>query len=248
MSITNYTEEQLQKHLHEEHKQSPFSEYIKEIVYGGNDGIVTTFAVVAGFTGANTGDIATFSFITVLLFGLANLFADASSMGLGNFLSIRSEQGLYKKSRRIERRQIKNDPELEKAQTVYLLKKQGFEEEDAKSMTELYAKNPEYWTDFMMKYELGMAENEENPFYTGIATFLSFIVFGFIPLSPYLVISDVTYAFIASCGGTLLALTLLGIMRWFATKENIVRAVLEVVLIGGISAVVAFVVGLFFRG
>ena len=65
---------ELEHHLMHEHKISPFATYIKEIVYGGNDGIVTTFAVVAGFSGANIGDQAlNFSMVTVVLFGLANL-------------------------------------------------------------------------------------------------------------------------------------------------------------------------------
>ena len=72
-----YTNKDLQKHLQEEHKMSPFSEYLREIVYGGVDGIVTTFAVVAGFAGANAGSqVGGLGALAVLLFGLANLFAD----------------------------------------------------------------------------------------------------------------------------------------------------------------------------
>mgnify|MGYP001588355272 FL=1 len=92
-------EESLKKlkiHLKEEHNISPFSTYLKEIVYGGNDGIVTTFAVVSGFSGAQSliGNTITPAF-TVLLFGLANLFADSVSMSLGNFISLRSQQDQY---------------------------------------------------------------------------------------------------------------------------------------------------------
>jgi vacuolar iron transporter family protein len=95
-----YSKADLEKHRKEEHSSSPFSTYLKEIVYGGNDGIVTTFAVVAGFAGAQSDtNVATYSFLTVLLFGIANLFADGASMGLGNFLSLRSEQDLYKKEK-----------------------------------------------------------------------------------------------------------------------------------------------------
>ena len=69
---------------------SLFSGSIKEIVYGGNDGIVTTFAVIAGFTGAysSTNTTLNLSMLSVLLFGLANLFADGEAMGLGSFLSL----------------------------------------------------------------------------------------------------------------------------------------------------------------
>ena len=76
---------------------SLFSGSIKEIVYGGNDGIVTTFAVIAGFTGAysSTNTTLNLSMLSVLLFGLANLFADGAAMGLGSFLSLRAEKSVY---------------------------------------------------------------------------------------------------------------------------------------------------------
>ena len=62
-------------------------EHLKQIVYGGNDGIVTTFSVVAGFAGYGAEGAATVGGIAVLLFGLANLFADGTAMGLGEYLS-----------------------------------------------------------------------------------------------------------------------------------------------------------------
>ncbi len=92
-----YSEKDYQEHLADEHKKTTLSEYLREIVYGGNDGIVTTFAVVAGFTGASAGEhIIDISVLAVLLFGMANLFADGVSMGLGNFLAIRSQKDIYK--------------------------------------------------------------------------------------------------------------------------------------------------------
>ena len=94
-----YNEETFRKHIEDEHKQSKVSEYLKEIVYGGSDGIVTTFAVVAGFSGAQNMNIAQNSVMVVLLFGLANLFADASSMGLGNILSILADKDVFKTNR-----------------------------------------------------------------------------------------------------------------------------------------------------
>ena len=60
--------------------------YIRDVIYGANDGIITTFAVVAGVTGG------ALSPTTVLIVGVANLFADGLSMGVGNYLSIRSNE------------------------------------------------------------------------------------------------------------------------------------------------------------
>jgi VIT1/CCC1 family predicted Fe2+/Mn2+ transporter len=60
--------------------------YIRDVVYGANDGIITTFAVVAGVTGGSLSPRA------VLIVGAANLLADGLSMGVGNYLSIRSHE------------------------------------------------------------------------------------------------------------------------------------------------------------
>ena len=241
-----YTKADLEKHLKEEHKISPFSTYLKEIVYGGNDGIVTTFAVVAGFTGANTS-LGSLGYMTVLLFGLANLFADGTSMGLGNFLSTRSEHDRFHKEKNKELKEIKENPQMEEAETQELLMQRGFSRQDAEILVGRYAKNKEYWADFMMRYELEMSDPSENPVLTALATFLAFVTFGFIPLIPYILFKNNSQTFIYASIATALALVLLGLLRWRVTKESMLRSVGEILIVGGISASIAYIVGTFFR-
>jgi vacuolar iron transporter family protein len=237
----------LSQHLIKEHKISPLQTYLREIVYGGNDGIVTTFAVVAGFTGANaSATIPTLTPAVVLLFGMANLVADAASMGLGNFLSIRADKDVYKTHAAKERHEIQHEPESEKTETIHILKEHGFSETDAKTLTDIYAKNEGYWTDFMMKYELEMSDpTYDNPLLTGIATFTSFIIFGSIPLIPYVLFPSAN-PFFPSLFATFSALVLLGLLRYRITMENVFRSVFEIVLIGGTAALLAYIVGTFF--
>lgn len=238
----------LQQHLAQEHKMSPFQTYLKEIVYGGNDGIVTTFAVVAGFAGAQSGNTATYSFFTVLLFGLANLFADGTSMGLGNFLSLRSEQDMYRTNEAKEYHEVATNPQAEKAETIHILQEKGFAKEQAETLTAIYATNKDYWVAWMMQNELAMPNPKgENPYLTATATFLSFVIFGFIPLIPYLVAGQAQQTFLYSCFATLAALVLLGLLRWRITAEGIFRSVLEIVAVGSTAALVAYIVGTFFR-
>lgn len=239
----------LAQHLKQEHHITPFQTYLKEIVYGGNDGIVTTFAVIAGFTGADIATkFPTYPFFTVFLFGLANLFADGTSMGLGNFLSLRSEQDVYKAAEQKEVYEIENHKESEKRETIAILKEKSFSDTDAKKLTEIYATNKNYWLSFMMNHELEMPNpKKENPFFTGLATFGSFISFGFIPLIPYLFVREASSAFFLSCAATTIALLSLGVLRWRVTRENPVRSILEIVAIGGVSATIAYIVGTFFR-
>lgn len=232
-------------------KRNPFEEYLKEIIYGGNDGIVTTFAVVAGFSGASLtqNTVVALSFGTVLLFGLANLFADALSMGLGNLLSVKAEQDVYKSEKEKELGEIRNSPDKETHETIEILKHKGFEENDANTLASIYKKNETYWTEWMMQNELEISNPENtNPFYTGLATFASFLVFGAIPLIPFLIMeSDARTAFLASSALTIFALVLLGILKWKIIGGKLVRSVLEIVFVGSIAAVAAFIVGVLFK-
>ncbi|HLL60114.1 MAG TPA: VIT1/CCC1 transporter family protein, partial [Candidatus Nitrosocosmicus sp.] len=222
--ISNREYKNLKKHLAQEHKISPLSTYLKEIVYGGNDGIVTTFAVIAGFTGAQHMGNSSLPFVTVILFGLANLFADATSMALGNFLSIRSEQDVYKSEKAKELREIQGNLNMEKEETIEILQMKGFSEEQAKDLTAIYATNKDYWVDFMMSKELEISNPEnDNPVLTGFATFVSFLFFGFIPLIPYIFFRDIPNIFITSVAFTLFSLVLLGVLRYKVTKLHIIR-------------------------
>jgi len=243
--------EKLAEHLREEHKQSAVAAYIKEVVYGGVDGIVTTFAVVAGFSGAALSSETTtqLSFFIVLLFGLANLFADGVSMGLGNFLSVRSDQDVYHAAREKEVHEIRTNSGAEFEETVTIMMEKGFSEEEANTLASIYQKNEEYWTDFMMTHELEMSDPRgDNPFFTGFATFISFVVFGFVPLVPFVFLasSDAFSTFIYSCIGTFAALVLLGIVKWKVVGSDFLKSVGEVVIVGSAAALVAFFVGTFF--
>lgn len=237
--------------IRNENQLSAFADYFKEIIYGGIDGIVTTFAVVAGFAGAALSSETTtqLSFLIVLLFGLANLFADAASMGLGNFLSVRSEKDLYKATRKREVEEMRNNPEEEAEETIAFLIDRGFSAEDAATLTSIYRHNESYWLDFMMHHEHEMSDPRgENEVFTGLATFFSFMIFGAVPLLPFMLQSegDPATAFMYSSLGTLGALIALGILKWRVIGDGLGKALFEVVAVGGTAAVLAYFVGTFF--
>lgn len=238
----------LERHRIAEHGITPLQEYVRQIVYGGNDGIVTTFAVVAGFAGLAAEGTAQVGVVAVLLFGLANLFADATAMGLGEFLSARAEQDVYRAVRAKERHEIDAQPEAEAAETMTILREHGVSEGDARQMTEILLRNPEMMADFMMTYEVGLSDpTGDSPWANGLATFASFILFGAVPLLPYFLMEAGTATFVASSVGSTLALVVLGLLRWRVSTESLARCVGETLLVGGTCAVVAFAVGLAFR-
>jgi VIT1/CCC1 family predicted Fe2+/Mn2+ transporter len=237
----------LAAHKASEHQISRVAEFLKQIVYGGNDGIVTTFAVVAGFAGAQADGVAQIGGIAVLLFGIANLLADAAAMGLGEFLSARSEKDVYFAVRSKELYEIEHNPAMERAETLEILADQGLSETDAQALADIFQRNPEFMADFMMTYEIGMTDpSEDSPAMNGLATFISFIVFGVIPLAPYFILPPDPATFRISIWATFGALVLLGLLRWRVTIETVYRCVGETVLVGGICAIIAYAVGLAF--
>ena len=229
----------LAEHLATEHRISAASVYVKEIVFGGNDGIVTTFAVVAGFAGASSGQAGSWGAAAVLLFGLANLLADGASMGLGNFLSSRSERDVYLSERHKESTEIVRNTRMEKLETIEILEQQGYSAAEAEQLTELLAKSPSFWVDFMMQYELKLDAGDESPLKSALVTFASFVFFGAIPLAPYIFGVPAVWA-------TFCALFLLGVVRWRSSKIGFLRSVSEVLLIGGLAAGIAYGVGRLF--
>ncbi len=238
----------LQHHLSQEHKISPLSKYLKEIVYGGTDGIVTTFAVVAGFAGAGSNPASNLPVLSVLLFGFANLFADGISMALGNFLSTRSEQDVYKKEKAKERHEITNNREIEREESEVILVKKGFSQEQAKTLVSIYATNEKYWLEFMMNDELELSNPEgDNAIAMAATTCASFIGFGLIPLIPYVLFQDSPDVFLYSIIAAAGAMSLLGMMRWKVTKQHAVQSIGETLFLGGIAAFVAYFVGTFFQ-
>lgn len=219
-------------------------DHLKQLVYGGNDGIVTTFAIVAGFAGAGAEGVAQIGGLAVLVFGLANLFADAVSMGLGEFLSMRSQNDLYDQRHAAQIRRIGTDPQAETALMVELLQTRGLSPEEAAQAAGLLASHPPLMADLTLSWGYGMqAPEDANPALNGLMTFLSFVVFGAVPLSPYFVMEPTQATFYLSVGMTLLALLALGLLRWVATRDRLRRALLETVAVGSICALVAYAVG-----
>ncbi len=222
------------------------SQYIGDLVYGGLDGIVTTFAVVSGVAGANLGANI------ILIMGLANLFADGFSMATGAYLSSKSEQEYYDKEREREQWEVEHFPDGERRELLEIYRNKGYSDEDATQLVAIKSKDTKRWVDSMMLDELGMLKEERNPLLNALATFIAFLAAGITPLLIYLIglVTPIapTVAFPISLGLSALALFGLGAAKVFVTRQNPLRSGLEMLLIGGLAAGVAFVVGALLKG
>lgn len=241
------TKRDLQKAL-AEHKKADvhgnsLGDFIHDVVYGGNDGIVTTFAVVAGTMGA---DLPRY---VVIILGLANLFADGASMATGAYLSLRAELDQYKRLRKEEEKEIQDDPEIEREEVREYFAAKGIQGQNLSSLVDIITGNRELWLDVMMHFEHGKtSDTGSRPILHGFMTFVSFVTFGSIPLIPYLFNVGESNRFFVSIISTFIALLLLGLTRSAVTRENLVRGPLEILSVGALGALLAYVVGVLLKG
>lgn len=235
--------EALKAHREEDIHGSRLAPFIQDIVYGGIDGIVTTFAVVSGSAGADLPGYV------VIILGLANLFADGLSMGVGNFLSIKSERDNYKRLYEEERKEIHDMPDVEREEIREIYAKKGFEGSDLDQVVSKITANETVWIETMMREEHSMSPEEgEMPWLHGVMTFLSFVVFGGIPLLPYIFGVEAAQSFQVAIFSTGVAMALLGFLRYFVTRQRLFWGPIEIMSLGAMTACVAYIVGVLLRG
>lgn len=216
--------------------------YIGNFIYGANDGIITTFAVVAGATGASL------SSSVVIILGFANLLADGLSMGASNYLGEKSEMDYASAQRQKEDWEIDNLRELEVQEVRDIFEKKGFKGKDLDNAVEIVTSNREVWLDVMMKDELGIIQDEdEDPKKHGLATFAAFLITGFFPLLPYL-IPGVSNAFVWSLILGVVTLFIAGSLRSLVTAVSWFRGGLEMLMVGSVAGASAYFIGSFIEG
>lgn len=217
-----------------------YQKYLGEFVYGGIDGSVTTFAVVAGSVGADLDSSV------ILILGFANLFADGFSMSVGAYLSAKSERENYEKHRRQEYWEIEymRESEIEEIREIYRSK--GFEGDLLEQVVAKITENEDRWVDEMMTGELEMMIDQKSPLTIGSMTYVSFILVGIIPLAVYVLEfsgQPLSHPFFWTSVFTVMAFILIGFLKSHVTQSGRVRGILETVTLGVIAAVVAYFVG-----
>jgi VIT1/CCC1 family predicted Fe2+/Mn2+ transporter len=222
-----------------QHKEQHFtaSETVRDIVIGMSDGLTVPFAIAAGMSGA------TAQTSLVVIAGLAEIAAGSISMGLGGYLSGRTDVEHYQTERSREERETQVVPEIEAQEVSTILRDFGLQEAQIPPVVEAMRKNPEKWVDFMMRFELGLEEpNPRRAMQSALTIGLSYAISGFIPLAPYMLISSTTTALYVSVVVTILALFVFGFIKGRITGVSAFGSALQTALIGGVAAGAAFAI------
>jgi len=213
---------------------------VRELVFGINDGLVSTLSLVSGVAGADPGRGV------ILLAGVAGLLAGAISMAAGAYISTKSEREVYEAEVERERRELEENPEeeLEELRILYELK--GFSREEAERMVERIAQDEELLLEGLLRDELGlMPERFPNPWKAGAFSGIAFVVGAVIPLAAYLFLEGML-AVIVSAGLSAAALFAIGVAKGLFTGRSWWRSGLEMVGIGLFATVVTYLIGTLF--
>jgi len=214
---------------------------IRSIILGLNDGLISTFTLLIGVAAATL--ISTGSNSIVVLTGIAAMVSGAISMGLGEYISSKSEFNYIKNEIKKEKAEIELFPEEEKEEVRDMFAKMGFKGDNLNSCVDTITSDKEVWLNFLLKSELGM-EEPENPILGAILTFVSFVVGAFIPLFAYLLNLGIT-SLIISTTLSFTALFTIGALKSSITGETRLKGALEMVLIGIVAFIASYTIGTF---
>lgn len=235
----------METHLFHPHEESHLesSDFLRDIVIGMSDGLTVPFALAAGLSG-----VVSDSSIIVIA-GIAEICAGSIAMGLGGYLSGKTEQDHYRSEVKREYEEVENLREVEIKETKEFFANIGLSPGLQELATEEIAQDKDRWVDFMMKYELGLEKPDpKRATKSALNIGLSYVVGGIIPLSPYFFISSSIEALKISVIATLVCLFVFGYIKSRITGINPWLGALHVTLIGAMAASAAYGVAKLFDG
>jgi len=217
----------------------PKHNYLRDWIYGGIDGSVTTFAVVTGVVGAQLSPII------IVIMGFANLLADGFSMAASNFLGTKAEHDDMQRLEAIEHRHIELAPEGEREEVRQIFARKGFAGADLDRVVELITSDKKRWVQTMLAEEYGLPQEARSPWLAAVSTFSAFLFCGLAPLLPFLL--GVKSAIVFSTFLTGAVFFLIGSVKSRWSSATWWRSGLSTLLVGGIAAALAYVVGVLLK-
>ena len=208
---------------------------VKDIIIGMSDGLTVPCALTAGVSGVlSTNHL-------IIISGLAEITAGCISMGLGGYLAGQTEVEHYETELKREYDEIEKVPFIELKEVEGIFTGLGVAEPLSKQVALQVSQDKNRWADFMMKLELKLEKPDKDRAAVSAGTIaISYLVGGFIPLSPYILFSDNQTAFNLSCLVTILALIIFGFFKSKMTGQPLLKGTIKVALIGIIAAGAAF--------
>lgn len=211
--------------------------FIREVVFGVEDGMVSTLGALTGIATA-TGD-----YFIIVLSGVVVIAVESISMGVGSYLSNKSERDVDLRKIHEEKQELKKFPKEEKEELRAIYIEDGWPADLAHTMAETASQNKDLFLKEMTVHELAvMPVEDHHPVRNGIVMFFSYVIGGMTPLVPYLLF-PITYALPLSIIITLVGLFFVGVGTTKFTKRKWWKAGLEMFGLASIAALIGYVVG-----
>jgi VIT1/CCC1 family predicted Fe2+/Mn2+ transporter len=211
---------------------------VREFVLGAQDGLLVPLGVVTGMAAASPGRTA------ILVAGIAEAVAGCIAMGGGSYLASEAEEGLYVAEIADEGREIVEEPEREIAELALVLEDEGLPRAAAERVARGLAADPQVFLRTKVQKELGLSpEAGGAALGDALVVGLTYMGAAVIPLWPYFVLPLMAPALVASLVCTLVALFALGVAKGRIARQAWLRAGVQVMLIGSVSAAVGFAIG-----
>lgn len=226
---------------HTRHDPHRRASSLSDFILGAQDGLVNVLGVILGIAAA-TNDVR-----IVLVAGLATTFAESISMGAVAYTTTLAEADLYQSEREREYRHIKEIPALEKKEVQGIYSQKGFKGELLHRIVDTVTANKDVWVAVMMaeEHQLAPVDRKEAlraAWIVGVSAVLGSLV----PLAPFLFLPIAT-SMIASVVITAAVLFAIGSYKARVTVGQPARSGLEMALIGTISALAGYLIGLLLR-
>lgn len=212
--------------------------FLRNVVYGFNDGLTANFGLVAGVIGASSQT----AHHTVIVAGVAGLLADALSMGSSGYLAAKSEQEVYANEIAMERDEIALMPEVERDELAIIYEAKGMSADSALALASEVMADPERMLQEQVQEELGIGDPHMSPLREAWVTGLATAIGALIPVFPFFFWTGMT-AVIVSFTAAMASHWIVGAARSVFTGRSAFRSGIDMFVIGLGVAIVGYFVG-----
>ena len=227
----------IEQHISEERRVSDLLGEIREAVFGAQDGLISTLAVVSTVAGA------THASYPVLIAGLASALAGVFSMSAGEYMSSKSQREIFDAQIASEAEEVNERPAEAEAEVAFMLEREGLERERALRVAHEIATSKPVLLKTMVEKELGLTPGEEGGALRGAAIMgASFGVASLVPIAPFLLI-PIDLAQYASVLFTALALFGMGVLKSRWTRRHWLPSGAEIVVLGAFAGIAGYLIG-----
>ena len=228
----------LRGHLAEERRTASLLGEVREAIFGAQDGLVSTVAVVSTVAGASADPLP------VLIAGVASGLAGVFSMAAGEYMSSKSQGEIFAAQIVGERLEVAERPGEAEAEVAYMFEEDGLPRDEARSMARVLAAHPEVLLKTMVEKELGLTGDaaEAGPLQGAFIMGAAFGLGALPPILPYLLL-PIGVATPVSVIVTGVVLFAIGVTKSRWTRHGWLRSGLEIVALGAFAGIAGYLFG-----